>query len=51
VGCVDHGHIPQIVKGYLSDGMRDILVVLAVGNFAEGRAAAAKSALRRCLGS
>jgi hypothetical protein len=48
---VDHGHIHQIVKGYSSDGMRAILVVLAAGNFAEGRAAAAKNVLHPCLGS
>jgi hypothetical protein len=48
---VDHGHLHQIEKGNLSDGMRDILVVLAVDNFAEGRAAAAKSVLHLCLGS
>jgi hypothetical protein len=47
---VDHGHIHLIVRGYLSDGMRDTSVVLAVGSFAEGKGAAARNVLLLCLG-
>jgi hypothetical protein len=47
--CVDHGHIHLIVRGCLSDGMKDTSVVLAAGSFVEGKGAAARNVHLLCL--